>query len=85
MMRIWGKVIAKEKIVKSKTIEVDASSTTFFNMLKDLCQALNISTPVLLDKHVYDFNLFHICVFKPDDFIESVIFDSFVIQLVRGD
>ena len=85
MIKIWGKVISKEKIAKSKTIEVEETTTTFFDMLKDLCQSLNIATPVLLDKHVYDFNLFHVCIFKPDDFIEDVIFDRFVLQLVRGD
>ena len=80
MIKIWGKIILKEKIAKSKTVLVDETSTTFFDMLRDVCEKLNIATPVLLDKHVYDFNLFNHCVFKPDDFIEDVVFDSFVIQ-----
>ncbi len=84
-MKIWGKVIKKEQILKSKTISVDPSSTTFFDMLKSLCEALNISTPVLLDKHVYDFNAFHMCVFKPDDFIEEVLFDKFMLEMVKID
>ena len=83
MIKIWGKVILKEKIAKSKTVLVDETNTTFFNMLKDMCQSLNIATPVLLDKHVYDFNIFHVCIFKPDDFIDDVYFDSFVLQLVN--
>ena len=82
MIKIWGKVIVKEKIAKSKTVLVDETKTTFFDMLRDVCEKLNISTPVLLDKHVYDFNLFHVTIFKPDDFIDSVNFDSFVLQLV---
>lgn len=85
MIKIWGKVISKEKIAKSKTMQVEETTTTFFDMLKDLCHALNIATPVLLDKHVYDFNLFHVCIFKPDDFIEDVVFDRFVLQLVRSE
>jgi len=84
MIKIWGKVISKEKIAKSVTIEVDEENTSFFAMLRDLSQALNIPTPVLLDKHVYDFNRFHICEFRSGDFIESVIFDRFVLELVRG-
>jgi len=84
-MKIWGKVIKKEQILKSKTIEVDPSSTTFFDMLKTLCEKLNISTPVLLDKHVYDFNAFHICMFSPDDFIEEVLFDRFTLEMVKID
>lgn len=80
MIKIWGKLLSNDKIIKSKTIEVDASTTSFFDMLKTLSSSLNIPTPVLLDKHVYDFNLFNMCVFKPDDFVEQVIFDKFVLQ-----
>lgn len=82
MIKVWGKVYSKERLSKSKTIKVDTKNTTFFDMLASLCHSLNIPTPVLLDKHVYDFNLFNHCTFKPDDFIEDVIFDSFVVQYV---
>lgn len=82
MIKVWGKVYSKERLSKSKTIKVDTQNTTFFDMLASLCQSLNIPTPVLLDKHVYDFNLFNHCTFKPDDFIEDVVFDSFVVQYV---
>ena len=82
MIKIWGKVSSKERLIKSKTIKVDTQKTTFFEMLSSLCHALNIPTPVLLDKHVYDFNLFNHCTFKPDDFIEEVVFDSFIVQYV---
>lgn len=84
MVKIWGKVFIKEKLVKSNTIEIDETSTTFFNMLKDLCFSLNIPTPVLLDKHVYDFNLFNMCVFKPDDFVEETSFDKFILEHIKN-
>ncbi len=80
MIKIWGKILSDDKIIKDRVILVDEKSTSFFDMLKDLTQQLNIPTPVLLDKHVYDFNLFNQCVFKPDDFVESVIFDKFVLE-----
>jgi hypothetical protein len=83
MLKIWGKVITNEKIVKSKTISVDPENTTFFDMLAKLSQTLNIPTPVLLDKHVYDFNVFKICTFKPDDFIEEVSFDRFSLEVFK--
>lgn len=84
-MKIWGKIIKKEHVLKSKTIVVDPSTITFFDMLKNMCETLNISTPVLLEKHVYDFNVFHMCMFKPDDFIEDVLFDKFTLELVNID
>ena len=80
MIKIWGKIVSNDKILKSKTIKVDTKNTTFFDMLKDLCAALNIPTPVLLDKHVYDFNLFNMCIFRADDFIEDVVFDRFLLE-----
>lgn len=80
MVKIWGKLLSNERIIKSTTIEVDEKSTSFFEMLKNLAQKLNIPTPILLDKHVYDFNLFNVCTFKPDDFVESVVFDKFVLE-----
>lgn len=83
MIKIWGKVITNEKIVKSKIVKVDTEKTTFFDMLASLCHLLNIPTPVLLEKHVYDFNLFKICTFTKDDFIEEIAFDKFVVSLMR--
>jgi len=84
MIKIWGKIISKEKIAKSAIIEVDEENTSFFEMLRDLSASLHIPTPVLLDKHVHDFNLFHICEFSAGDFIEPVIFDRFMLELMRG-
>lgn len=84
MIKIWGKILSQEKIIKSKTINVDEKTTSFFDMLKDLCSTMNIATPVLLDKHVYDFNLFNVCTFKPDDFIEEVVFDRFVLEHISN-
>lgn len=84
MIKIWGKVISNEKIVKSKTVSVDTENTTFFDMLSNLCHLLNIPTPVLLDKHAYDFNVFGICTFKQDDFIEEIAFDKFSLEIFKS-
>ncbi len=84
MIKIWGKIITNEKIVKSKTVKVDTQNTTFFDMLSNLAHSLNIPTPVLLDKHVYDFNVFGVCTFKNDDFIEDISFDSFIVQIYKS-
>ena len=77
MVKIWGKLLVENKIMRDSTISVDEKSTTFFDMLKQLCASLNIPTPVLLTKHVHDFNVFNICTFKPNDFVEPVVFDRF--------
>ena len=85
MIKILGKIESNDRNIKNKTIKVDTETTTFFDMLASLCHMLNIPTPVLLDKHVYDFNLFNICIFNKDDFIEDVVFDKFTLSLVKND
>ncbi len=83
MIKIWGKITNHDHIIKQKTVEIDEKSSSFFDMLKDVSVALNIPTPVLLDKHVYDFNVFHMCIFKPSDFVENVVFGEFILQLIN--
>jgi len=82
MIKIWGKVVKNEIIKKHMAIEIDETATTFFDMLRTISEKLNLPTPVLLDKHVYDFNVFHICIFNPDDYVEVVNFDKFILELV---
>lgn len=85
MVKIWGKILIEDKIIKSTTVEVEPSKTSFFEVLQNLCYQLNIPTPILMDKHVHDFNLFHFSSFRPDDFVESVNFDKLVLQLISDD
>lgn len=84
MIKVWGKILSGEKIIKHKTLSIDETKLTFFDMLKQVCENLNIPTPVLLDKHVYDFNLFKFCTFKPDDFVEHVVFDKLIIEYIAN-
>ena len=80
MINIWGKIIVDEKLVKHFEVKVSPKECTFFDMIKQLCEGLDIPTPVLLNKHLEDFNKFSMTVFKPADFIESVRFDRFIIE-----
>lgn len=80
MIRIWGKVFVNEKIIKHSIVEVEPKECTFFDMLKQMCEKLDIPTPVLLNKHLSDFNQFSMTLFKPADFVENVNFDRFIIE-----
>lgn len=80
MIKIWGKIINDDKVVKHNVVTVQPNDCTFFDMIKQLCELLDIPTPVLLNKHLADFNQFSMTVFKPADFIESVTFDRFIIE-----
>ena len=50
--------------------------------LHELCQDLDLCRPVILRKHVNDLKQFSRVVFKPADFIESVDFDEFEIEVL---
>lgn len=80
MIKIWGKVVEDEKIVKHCTVSVEPKECTFFDMIKQLCEVLDIPTPVLLNKHLIDFNKFSMTLFKPADFIEKINFDRFIVE-----
>lgn len=85
MVKIWGKIYKNEKIVKHNTVEVEESTCTFFDMLRQISEKLDIPTPVLLEKHVNDFNMFNFSIFKPDDFIQPVNFTKFIIENITND
>ena len=80
MIKIWGKIIVDEKISKHSIVEVEPKECTFFDMLKQMCEKLDIPTPVLLNKHLSDFNQFSMTIFKAVDFIEAIDFDRLIIE-----
>ncbi len=80
MINIWGKIFVDEKISKHFVVSVQPSECTFFDMIKQLCEGLDIPTPVLLNKHIVDFNKFSMTLFKPTDFIEKVHFDKLIVE-----
>lgn len=82
MFRMWGKVLKDGKIVKQVTYErVDKFAySSFFNYLADICEELDIATPVLLKTHIFNYAKFNQVKFIPRDFAESVDFDKLVIE-----
>jgi hypothetical protein len=82
MFRIWAKVITDGKIIKQVTYERDDKFTysKFFEYLADICQELDIATPVLLKTHIFNYAKFNTVRFIPRDFAESVDFDKLVLD-----
>ncbi len=79
---MWGKIIKDGKIIKQVTYErVDKFAySSFFNYLADICEELDIATPVLLKTHIFNYAKFNTVKFIPRDFAESVDFDRLVIE-----
>ena len=85
-MRIWAKVLTEHKIMRETVREFSSArpsdSEGWSVPLHELCQDLDLCRPVILRKHVNDLKQFSRVVFKPADFIESVDFDEFEIEVL---
>ena len=82
MFRIWGKVIKDGHIVCQTTYEREEKFTYahFFNYLADICDALDVPTPVLLKTSIFNYAKFNHVIFRPSDFMEDVPFDRLVLE-----
>ena len=82
MFRIWTKVYQDDHIIKQYTYEGTEKFTysEFFRYLADICDALDIPTPLLLKTHIFNYAKFRHVVFKRSDFLEGVDFDKLVLE-----
>lgn len=82
MFRIWAKIIKDGKIVNQLTYERGDKFAygKFFEYLADICEGLDIATPVLLKTHIFNYAKFNTVRFIPRDFAESVDFDRLVLE-----
>ena len=56
MVRIWAKVMKKDKILKQFMFEKDGQIdySEFFDYLREICENLDIATPVLIKTHLFN-------------------------------
>ena len=85
MVRIWAKVMKGEKIVKQLTYEREDKLTysQFFAYLSDICEGLDIATPILLKTHIFNFAKFSTVRFLPRDFAETPEFDKLILDNIK--
>lgn len=87
MYKIWARTQNKDKVAKSLIYkgEGDFEIRNFVRMLRDICEQMDIPTPVVLRSHTKNFDAFNVTRFLPDDFVEHVDFDSFYVEFCRDD
>lgn len=82
MVRIWAKVEKDNRIVSQCVYEnfspLDYSQ--FNNYLMEICQTLDIATPVLIKTHIFNYAKYNVVKFVADDFVESINFDKLVLE-----
>lgn len=84
MFKIWAKILKDGKIIKQTVYENDDkfSYSSFFTYLSDVCERLDVATPVLLKTHVFNYAKFSTVRFIPRDFAEPVDFDKLVLDRI---
>ena len=82
MVRIWAKVLKQDKILKQFVYEREGATdySQFFDYLKDICETLDIPTPVLIKTHLFNYAKYNVVRFKKEDFVESIDFDKLVLE-----
>lgn len=82
MVRIWAKVMNKDKIVKQYVFEKDGEIdySEFFSYLREICETLDIPTPVLIKTHLFNYAKYNNVRFKESDFVESIDFEKLVLE-----
>ncbi|MBE7090114.1 MAG: hypothetical protein E7362_04860 [Clostridiales bacterium] len=82
MIRIWAKVIKNDKIIKQYMLEKleTMDYSLFFDYVREICENLDIPTPVVIKTHLFNYAKYNVLRFKKDDFVESISFDKLVLE-----
>ncbi len=82
MFKIWAKIVSDGKIVKQLTYEREEkfSYSSFFEYLADICEGLDIATPVLIKPHIFNYAKFNTVRFTARDFAEPIEFDKLILE-----
>ena len=84
-MKLWGRIKLDNNTIDSRVVTVSAKDagevTDWGEPFARLCHDMNLSRPVILNKHVKDLERFGHTVFFPQDFMEPVEFDKLEAEL----
>lgn len=84
MTKFWGKILIDDKIIQSDTCVMDAKemSDQLLGCIEYFSRKFDIEAPMWHSAHTKQMGMFKKATFRPDDFIEKVDFDQFVIELM---
>ncbi|MDD4074974.1 MAG: hypothetical protein PHC80_02675 [Eubacteriales bacterium] len=83
-MRIWAAIRSDHHIIADTVQDFPQTRnavTDWSGVIGALCEALDLSRPVILKKHLHDILHFSRVTFKPGDFMEPVNFDRFDMEI----
>lgn len=81
-MRVWAKIMQNGKVFKDLVFSCPPffDEDGFHACLREICDKLDIATPVVLPQHFSNFVRFHNCRFYESDFVESFPYERFVVE-----
>ncbi len=83
-MKLWAKIYDEEEKMRVNIMRSNTASLTRTNyevFLAELCNELDISTPVSLASHYMQIVRFNHAKYFPRDFVEPVNFVKFIVEL----
>ncbi len=88
-MKIWGKIIKDNHLVKDTVIEVCDNSLSrtkkVYKALSDMCYEFDLAVPIWLEKNQNDFIRHARTKFTSDCFVESIDFDYLDFYVIEED
>lgn len=83
MIRIWGRIIKNNRIIKDAVVSSDKKGE-YQDKLKDcineLCNMFDIQKPYWLPTNLEEYNKRNKTIFNCHNFMEEIDFDRFVIE-----
>ncbi len=77
MVKLWARMMRKERIVRSETIDMGEDLT---ETIEAMCARLDVPRPMWLSKHTREWAQFGQTAFTADHFVEPISFDRLVIE-----
>ena len=84
-MKIWAKAMQEGKIKKQLVYEREGKLvySEFFVYLTEICEKLDIPTPVLMKTHIFNFAKFNHVKFASRDFVEAFEYDHLFLEYLH--
>ena len=83
-MKVWAKTIVEDKITRDILFEYSSleSEDDFVAILQQICEIMDIPTPIATQVNFQHFYNFNNTRFKERDFVESIDFDVLELEAV---
>ena len=80
---LWVRLIRKNRIFDSRTEPCTYENWQY--ALEEICHQLDVSRPVILQKHLRDWKTFSQTYFLREHFVDSVGFDRMELEYINPD